>query len=662
MLLAVTSFGVAYFLIDFYSIELGWLNTESRFWGVDSWRFFREMYPLAAGVVLISLFAYFMIASSVRKYKFYLNSGQDYRKMISLAESIDDLTNPAQIAKLSNYPELQNVLRNYGDQIKEISQQMDERVDGGKSVDLEMEIDSILKGNKVQETLAEGKWWASLARKVSDYVSSQEGRVEGIRGRSETGRQVAGMVALSFGRLAEQFDGSSESLGEIVKATGMLNNVIGSLDPGQSPGGPATADPGAAGVAANMDGALQRLVASGQTIHSFAEENNSLALNIALMAARGDVTEQDLAQFAERVRSIAEGFNKLERDLHQTTSVLAQSIDVIRGGAGSGPSQGANNSAVRQSLAQISGQIEGACSSLRDKITTVKGELDTLNQDLHRAVSEGQGGDEADSAGESRETSDFVSFASDDASDGQRQVSSDGLVVDHGGSWDDTHTGADQTQPAEDVKEAAAADEKSIDLGGFSEHVDLASGSGTPQASAAPAVEEPVEEGGLNVSFAAVQGTPGIEEELQAPQQETPAIREETQLPPQGEAGVQAGAQAPPAGEDWMEMPGRKWMKIDADAGETPSAIQYPEDAPVQQEVPVQAQPAMPETGMAEGTAESAEKEYVIDEPAVEAPPQVFEQAAAAEENMPAGTDEAVAGDGEPVYDLNELGAVEYKE
>ena len=122
LLLVLVSLWVGCYLASCYNVDLKWLKTGATGWGIDSDLFFRQMYPLAAGVILISLFSYFLIVSAVRRYKFYLDSGQDYRKMISLAESIDDLTNPAQIARLSSYPELQGVLRNYGDQIREISQ------------------------------------------------------------------------------------------------------------------------------------------------------------------------------------------------------------------------------------------------------------------------------------------------------------------------------------------------------------------------------------------------------------------------------------------------------------------------------------------------------------------------------------------------------------
>ena len=90
LLLSGTSFGVGYYMVKVYKIDLYWLSSDISRWGVDSYQFFREIYPAAAGVLLLALMTYFLIASAVRRYKYYLNSGQDYRKMISLADSVDE--------------------------------------------------------------------------------------------------------------------------------------------------------------------------------------------------------------------------------------------------------------------------------------------------------------------------------------------------------------------------------------------------------------------------------------------------------------------------------------------------------------------------------------------------------------------------------------------
>mgnify|MGYP001283575992 FL=1 len=190
LLLAVVGFGTVYFMVRVYDIELAWLEGSLLRWEVDSFAFFEEMYPLAAGVLLLSIISYFLVASAVRRYRCYLNSGQDYRRLVQLADSIDDLTNPAQIARLKNYPELQSVLRSYGDQIRDISSQLNEQQaeENQRSVDLEMEIDTLLQGEATPDSLIEDHWWTPLYRKVEAHVQETKSAMAELKKRVHDGK------------------------------------------------------------------------------------------------------------------------------------------------------------------------------------------------------------------------------------------------------------------------------------------------------------------------------------------------------------------------------------------------------------------------------------------------------------------------------------------
>ena len=231
-MLAATSFGVGYYMVKVYDIDLFWLSSDVSKWVVDSYEFFREIYPAAAGVLILALIAYFLIASAVRRYKYYLDSGQDYRKMISLTESIDDLTNPAQIARLSEYPELQEVLRNYGDQIREISESIEDREEEIRSVDLEVEIDSIIEGRGLNETHADGRWWAPIARKVQAFAEKNTGGTEELKKISASSRQAMGRASLSCGRAVETVANAGEDILGIIRVAGQLKTVAGGFGPG----------------------------------------------------------------------------------------------------------------------------------------------------------------------------------------------------------------------------------------------------------------------------------------------------------------------------------------------------------------------------------------------------------------------------------------------
>ena len=206
------SAGVACYLMTFYHVRLAWLKTGSGGWGIDSAVFFKEAYPLLAGVVLISLISYFIVASAVRRYKFYLDSGQDYRSMISLAESIDDLTNPAQIARLSSYPELQSVLRSYGDQIREISKDLAQQDRSTNYDELLPEIESLLRGESVEMDATSKGARSAILENVRDHVEAHRAQIEELVKRVESERRSCARAALAYGRVMEAISGAGEGL------------------------------------------------------------------------------------------------------------------------------------------------------------------------------------------------------------------------------------------------------------------------------------------------------------------------------------------------------------------------------------------------------------------------------------------------------------------
>ncbi|MBN1164400.1 MAG: methyl-accepting chemotaxis protein, partial [Candidatus Krumholzibacteriota bacterium] len=537
LLLSVVSFGVGYYLVNVYNINLVWLQGNASEWIVDSIRFFKEIYPLASGVIIISLATYFIIASAVRRYKFYLDSGQDYRKMISLADSIDDLTNPAQIARLSDYPELQNILRNYGDQIREISDEMGHKEDELRSVDMEMEIDSLLAGNALQETLVEGKWWASAVRKVGKYISERNRQVEGVKQQEMSFRKISSQAALAYGRVMESVGGASEDLLEIVRAVGELNSLGKQLG-GESPG--AVSDAGRRGgdtvdaMVVEMEKSLEMLKDGSRTLLGFSEENNGLALNIALMAAKGNVDDRDLAKFAEKVRSSAERFNQLGSAVTQIVRSFTNKFEMLKGGARSAGGA-ALDSGAQKAVKEISDRIEKSSHRLQEKITTLGNELDDINRSFHEALS-GQVSEGIREETEVRDRGSIVNFGSDSV---EEKIESN-LVIDHGKVWEESDS-FEVSYAAESEKEEGSGD--SLEAKDEMLFGDFTVDSGST------GKEIPDDKISLD------QPLPGI-----------PAAATPPQAPPVAkDSPVGPAAREPEADEDWAEMPGHRWIKTGAE-------------------------------------------------------------------------------------------------
>jgi hypothetical protein len=624
LMLVVTSFGAGYYLINVYNVDLTWLNSSDSRWGIDSYGFFKEMYPMAAGVVLIALIAYFTIASAVRRYKYYLSSGQDYRKMISLADSIDDLTNPAQIAKLSDYPKLQTILRNYGDQIKEISAELSSRVEESRSVDLEMEIESVINGNGLNETLLEGKWYESLVRKVADHVSGSENRKDD---RSDPGRQVIARAALSFGKWMESLGGSNEDIIQIARAVGSLNSTVQELKNVQ-PATPAAQMPDGEKAKAEADirESLAILDGGSRMMNEFSEENNGLALNIALMAARGDISDHDLAGFAEKVRSTAERFNKLGVQISDSSRRIGTGIQTLASGAVSSSVASIDTSGITESLSEISNMIEKKSHSLQARVTSLGSEIDTFNEEIHKALSEEQADEIIDDEfvveTNKRPGSDgsFVSFDSDGGDGLDPQDKSDELVIDRSNGWE-TETSA--KEGPDDVHQAIFNEPAEVGVAGAKEDANTD-----------------------NMSLS-------IEDSKKIESENVPEV-EELKVP-------DGQTDGPQPGDDMMEMPGHRWVKIGAE-DESVSQEAHPatdiaaDDSP---EVVVEIQPIL----------EDAEKSVIEDSPEdmMERMTETIRGAVDMNQSQKAQKDtvmdDAETDDSEgPVYDLFELGAVEYVE
>lgn len=616
LLLVVICIGTGYYMVRVYDVEVQWLSFGGGRWHIDSFMFFRDMYILAAAVAAISLIGYFLVASAVRRYKFYLDSGQDYRKMISLADSIDDLTNPAQIARLSDYPELQNVLRNYGDQIREFSQELEQREKEHRSIDLEMEIESLLSGETVREGAVEGKWWTPLFKKLEKYTKDNREVIADIEERVEQIRKIFCSVVLSNGKMLEAVGGASEDIVGIMRAIGELNSIadevgasamLGAANPSGSE------NEGLTSTVARMEDSLRRLERGGQTLGEFSEENNALALSIALMAAKGGAGDTDLTRFAEKARKTAERFKKLGADVNAIAADIAGGYRAVRRRCGLGGSCGeAEGADLQQDLSEISRRIEQHSKFLHQKITILENELEDVKELLQQGISRIEISDTAHADGEKdgdrseyHGDASIVNFGvrSNDVSDEESD-----LVIDHGKLWEDE----------------SFCDESDIQENAFGDQAATA-----PPDEAAADVREPFAR--KDADETAMTDESG---------RMVSGGEDARDMTVDGRDGVSPDQESEPAeaakGDGWMqEMPAQRWLKVDVEGSEP------------EQDVDVEVTRERIATGADARVEERTEPGDGSED---------------REDSPGAGDLEGRAEDGEPVYDLFELGAVEYVE
>ena len=127
LLLISTAIGSNYILTRVFNISWGWLAFEQGNWAFNMNLFTVEMFPQIALVALLSLISYFAVASAVRKYKNYLDSGLDYKNLVLSIKNIDDLNNDEKLKKLDSYPELKHFVDIVKDHLKEVNMVLEER-------------------------------------------------------------------------------------------------------------------------------------------------------------------------------------------------------------------------------------------------------------------------------------------------------------------------------------------------------------------------------------------------------------------------------------------------------------------------------------------------------------------------------------------------------
>ncbi len=615
LLLLVISFGVGVYLVRVYGINLKWLTVGSEQWSFDSFLFFKEMYPLAAGVIIISLFSYFVIASAVRRYKFYLDSGQDYRRMISLAKSIDDLTNPAQIARLSDYPELQGILRNYGDQIREISKELDRKEEEQRAIDLEMEIESLLQGESIQETLVEGKWWAPIFEKLESYVSRNRQLIASFKEENERTRGILGHAALSQGKVIEDVRTASGELLEIIQVLGELNRIATEPDvpDGEAKSGSSENQRNMLkAIVKEIENSLHKLEDGGRVLQEFSEENNGLALNIALMAAKGDVGEHDVAQVAEKVRSTAERFKRLSGTVTSIAQGLLGNCYAMKEKLETGDA--ASTTGQMQTIVavtEVASKVGERSKMIQHRLNDLTNELDDVHELIQRGISKltaTSGFDEelkqADASVKEGGTEEEISLDSAPDTESPFGEGPD-LELEQSREWQGDGSGIsdDLVSFEKPVSNGFSLDDMSGDVEPGSE--DYVAAEGT----------ESTEE------VKSVEGAPDFEE-----------LGSDVSVDDRMER-----TSADTKEEGWMEMPGHRWIKINVDKSDT-GVDKGPVEVEVREAIP------------GEGEGASGPE------------PSTGGESGGVSEEAPDTAGTGKEADEEPIYDLFELGAVEYSD
>jgi len=317
LLLVVTGIGVGFLITRTFGVAWSWVRFSGGTWLFDRAAFMREMSPMVVFVPLVSLIAYFLITGAVRRYRTYLDSGQDYRLMVQALARIDDLQED-RIKSLKNYPELRDFLMRLKERIAVREQALEQKeaslaVQSGQMGSVEqfkvesgVLVGAIARGpqdgfnEELALALPELKQVEQAIRKhllagAAPVVAVNESeRMANIR--EEVAEPVAGLRT-RIGELGAEIKENLAGAREIELGLSQLRSE------GQPDGGRADVD------ADDVIGALERLDHASQSLQQLGEEAKGVAIRTALEAGSGGEGVEQLIKLAEEVRTLAARFN-----------------------------------------------------------------------------------------------------------------------------------------------------------------------------------------------------------------------------------------------------------------------------------------------------------------------------------------------------------------
>jgi hypothetical protein len=386
------------------------------------------------------------------------------------------------------------------------------------------------------------------------------------------------------------------------------------------------------------------------------------------MAAKGEASEHDLAQFAEKVRSTADRFNRLSTTFTSMAQVLLGSCYSLKEKLNVGTeSDSGETDEIRRSISSIARALEERCNQLQERICCIGNEVHDVqglvNQSIKSISEEGSREESPEAAtdlpleeDDSERTLERSVNAMEDEADGE-------LVIDHGRLWGEEDNviekaaSSDRHQsenfPLDDVAETPV-DESEAEHASEEEIPAPADGIGEPETT------EEMET--VDIPGAEPEGEAEDKEFVIPSMEESPVEEGQFAEPETPSDQVAEAAEERPTGTDEArgDTAQHKWFKIDIDKEEEAADVAS-EEVKVREAAEIASEEIETDETADAGSEEMEAEETTgisvegLDEPKVSDYP---EQGQRDEEEAEA----AEMDDGEPIYDLYDLGAIEYLE
>lgn len=355
LFLVTVSVGVGFAITRTFGVTWSWIQFGDGLWALDSWvfdrtAFFNEVLPLVVFVPVMSLLAYLLVTGAVRKYKASPDSGGDYKRLVRALKKIDDLRED-RISSLGDFPELRDVLLKIRNRISEREKSLEEKDASLGSRGPEVSIADQVKAETgvligaISRGPADG-FSGELALALPELKQIENAIREHLLGAK------AGAPSVSASDLGEQMTNLREEITESSKALrqmvselsaemaatqngareiefllGQVKHAIGSEATG-----------GAAGAQAGLSGAtalVERLGQASRALEALGEETKSVAINTALQAGGNDGDVSGAVKLADDVRELATKFNGVAAQYQQLGQLLKTAAESLPRSTGS---------------------------------------------------------------------------------------------------------------------------------------------------------------------------------------------------------------------------------------------------------------------------------------------------------------------------------------
>lgn len=340
LMLVLVGIGVGFWFTRQFELRIGWNN-------LNAWRdvaqgrgVLFELLPAAALVFGASLLSFLLITQAVRKYKRYLDSGQDYKNLVASLRQIDDINDEDQIEQLRDHPELRIFLLKAREALNGKDHEIREREKA-----LENSVMTAKQAAK-ERFAAECRSLVDAVRKAGDGAAG-EGvalsipelqELEELIWKHRSGGEAAAKTEAESRRVIQQLEAVNETLETTLQEMGAaaaksleekaeIESLVSELaaGSGSSPARWVSPDDELRNLLTSFD-ALEQLSTSLATLGETARGN---AISAATQAGSGNGSQADIVKFAEELKNVAGRFNELSKSYMNLVAGMKNSMNKL---------------------------------------------------------------------------------------------------------------------------------------------------------------------------------------------------------------------------------------------------------------------------------------------------------------------------------------------